>query len=499
MADATKNVDVNIQVKDKTGPGLKKTTQKIKTAATQAGRAASGFVSEQTGRNLSQFNEKTEKGRQLMTAFGGAMGAAGGQVTYYAGTISYVIGRFKMWELATMGIIGGLVAIGAKMLQLANERYNLLIERTNKLVQETDNFTKSIEDMVEAQLFAYVQMSKWDIAEYKNRQKIQALETDLINLQQERSRIAIAAGIYASKATGDIDAQIRKVEDSIRKATDAMDLLEKGERLETLTRGRRERERKTRGAEGGEFWSVFTIDTDQLLSDVNKGIDELMGARQQALVRARELERQYYEDSARVREENENRRLHILQAAADAEKRIRDNAIREERQAAEKRMEYVGMGADAMIGLFQAIATGSAEQISEVLKGMALEALARSAWHGIMAIFSSFFAPWQTGQHATMAALFAGFAATYGAGSIIARGGAGGGGGGGRGGGGGYGATPGGGGYVSERTREEKRYTIIVNGHLINTSPDYDRVFSEGATSYEESQNPGKTWSSFEG
>jgi len=45
------------------------------------------MVDQNMGRAMSQFNEKTEKGRQLMTAFGGTLGAVGGQATYYAGSV----------------------------------------------------------------------------------------------------------------------------------------------------------------------------------------------------------------------------------------------------------------------------------------------------------------------------------------------------------------------------------------------------------------------------
>jgi hypothetical protein len=81
----------------------------LKGAAQEGNRQAES--TKKMGMAMSAFNEKTEKGRQLMTAFGGSLGAAGGQATYYAGTLSYVIGRFSKAELATMGLIGGLVAI----------------------------------------------------------------------------------------------------------------------------------------------------------------------------------------------------------------------------------------------------------------------------------------------------------------------------------------------------------------------------------------------------
>uniref|UniRef100_A0A6M3XRL3 Uncharacterized protein n=1 Tax=viral metagenome TaxID=1070528 RepID=A0A6M3XRL3_9ZZZZ len=87
---------------------------KVGNTAAIAGKKVShmgGMLGDKASRAMSGFNEKTEKGRQLLTAFGGAIGGAAGQAVYYGGTLSYVIGRFKPWELGIMAVVGAIAAL----------------------------------------------------------------------------------------------------------------------------------------------------------------------------------------------------------------------------------------------------------------------------------------------------------------------------------------------------------------------------------------------------
>ncbi len=65
--------------------GFKGTTRKVEAAAAQMANKTGSLVNKKMGAAMGQFNEKTEKGRQLLTTFGGAVGGAAGNVVYYAG------------------------------------------------------------------------------------------------------------------------------------------------------------------------------------------------------------------------------------------------------------------------------------------------------------------------------------------------------------------------------------------------------------------------------
>lgn len=95
---AEQEVTIIIKAKDMTSEEMIKIKKRIEGAAKETGKKAGGMVTEQTGKALSQLNEKTEKGRQLLTTFGGAMGGVAGQAVYYGGTLCLD----KATEVATM-------------------------------------------------------------------------------------------------------------------------------------------------------------------------------------------------------------------------------------------------------------------------------------------------------------------------------------------------------------------------------------------------------------
>lgn len=118
--------------------GYQVTAGKITKAAGTMATKTSGLVNDKMGRSMSMFNEKTEKGRQLLTTFGGAVGGAAGNVVYYAGTLSYVVGRFSVWEL---GIMGVLAAIGGLAWALSG-----LTEEEKKAAKALEEFNKELTD-----------------------------------------------------------------------------------------------------------------------------------------------------------------------------------------------------------------------------------------------------------------------------------------------------------------------------------------------------------------
>jgi hypothetical protein len=98
MADLQRRLDMLEQRLGKAG-----------TSAKKAGNEFEGLVGEQTGKKLGRFNERTEKGRQLLVAFGGAAGGAAGNLVYYGGTLSSVVGTFSKFEI---GVMGAVAAVG---------------------------------------------------------------------------------------------------------------------------------------------------------------------------------------------------------------------------------------------------------------------------------------------------------------------------------------------------------------------------------------------------
>lgn len=166
---------------------------------------ARGFGSSatDTARQLGAFNEKTEKGRQLMTAFGGTLGGVAGQATYFAGTIGYVIGKFSIWELSIMAVIGGIAVLGTKMYEIATRDFKAIEEATKKYREETDKLTKSINDMYDAEVkrqrgLSELQLARED-AESERRKIMKHIETIQNKMLAEQSEASSQGYLTAEK------------------------------------------------------------------------------------------------------------------------------------------------------------------------------------------------------------------------------------------------------------------------------------------------------------
>lgn len=519
----TKDVVFTAKMRDATGPGFESIKRKSKAAAVQMANTTGALVSDKTGRAMSQFNERTEKMRQLVLLSSSSMGNLAGSMVYYGGTLSYVLGIFKPWQIALLAVA---VAVGwlGKVLLEESEHAKAWRKELKKTKEEVKGLGESVTGFLESQK----RMRAGWTAEEGHLAKVQ---DEIVGVRQQLRRIDFEIKEYWTKNWKDAAKQF--VPEDIRKRGEAFqaelsrlrawetDLINADHKTRLIAINKTEKEMKEKAAEAAKRRAVerrkemeqFAAFQRAKVAAFVKGLKAMLDAERQAevdrtarIVRINQAlaqheagkERRIVEgaDAATARRQKE---LDVEAYWEDRKYVVADQAARKklemEKAAAEQRMEYAAMGADAMISLFGAIATGSAQQVADTLKAMAFEALARAAWHGIMAVASALLGGGlHTGQHATMAALYAGFAATYGAGALAASGMAGGGGGG--------GGAIGGGGYdISQRAgyqergeEDQKTYAVFyVYGHqFFGNDVRGDRDLNDRVVRYKESQNPGR-------
>lgn len=524
--EVTKNVVFTAKMRDDTKAGFDKVKRNARAASKEMAKASGAMVSEKAGRAMSQFNEKTEKGRQLLTAFGGAVGGAAGNVVYYGGTLSYVIGRFSVWELAIMGVvavIGGLIYIITR----ASKQEKIWASRIKESRKQLDQLHRSVTDFLESERQQAEGWSRQDVHLAKVNAQMRVQTARLKEFGKEYQKLWNKAS-YAEMVAGVADVsdamvsgvtqawvelgrlqklkeQLLVSDEAAKRKVMAREFKEQTEAIAEAAKRRAEERRKE-----AEQLKAFQLTK---VAAFTKGLKATLDAERQAEVertarflRINEAVRAYLDRQQEIRDiafqrKYEGWRAELAIEASlnmqrfDMAEKTRQEALDREKAAAEQRLEYAAMGADAMVGLFSAIATGSARQVADTLKAMAFEALARAAWHGIMAVASALLGGGlHTGQHATMAALYAGFAATYGAGAMVASGLAGGGGGGGGiGGGGGYDISNRAG-YEERGEEDQKTYAVFyVYGHqFFGNDVRGDRDLNDRVVRYKESQNPGR-------
>jgi hypothetical protein len=152
-----------------------------------------------------------------MTAFGGSLGAAGGQATYYAGTLAYVAGRFSIWELSIMAVVGSLFAMGKVLYDVANRQMQDMIKATEEGTKRVKELTKATDDLYEAEynLFFGIDKKKKLLEDAKFEkwyldQRASNLRETLRKVQQRAWEASDEAGRYMQAQMNEIRKQIRQ-------------------------------------------------------------------------------------------------------------------------------------------------------------------------------------------------------------------------------------------------------------------------------------------------
>jgi len=495
MADVVDKVSVPVEVQDKTGPGLAKATKSISKSATQM----SGMVGEKAGRAMSQFNEKTEKGRQLLTTFGGAMGGVAGETVYYAGTLSYVIGRFSLWELGIMAVVAAIGALvwvltdateetealekaserAAKFIVKLRDSVDDLAESSRRQLNNMDAYSIAIDktsktvDMYKESIDGLTTLIKEEEKESLHRSdeyyfrlnKRAQMENELKEVEAEHARLKVIQLDHynAKEAEFSADQKRRWEEEKKRDEERARKERERGART-----GARDTGYKMRFGEGGEIDIAAAMEAD-----------------------ARAV--------AKWEADNERRKLSLelaarnaeVQAFADAE--ARKNAILQ--QAYDYRMSMVDQYSGMVIGVLGAMAAAEEGQ-AMAAAGAQLKALGlTNLWEGLTEGARSLaaLAMWDYKGfvlHGTAALEHGAIAAALGAGGAAMSSV----GGGGRGGGAAASTAANlpqsqAGGRKDEA--QGTTYNFYIGGSQILGS-DADRIFADGAQRHITSQSPGR-------
>jgi len=523
-----KNVDVNIRARDKTKKGVQQATRNLRSAAADVRRSTSTMVSEQAGRSLSQFNEKTEKGRQLLVAFGGAVGGAAGNVVYYAGTLSYVVGRFKLWELAIMAVtavIGGLVWMLTRQSEQEkewNKRLETSKKRLDQLTASVDQFIAAqnqniegwsaaerklseVNDELESQHRNYQQAIK-DIKEWENsapaievlekqypEHLVRAYWQSLLGLGQAQKMSTKLVEVDAKVKEKAFDAELKRQQEEEKKEAQrrAQELARKkdleAQSMLSQTIPMFERDQRKLGAfyHWYEGWLVSIEDayansTDNIHRMMEENADRAEKVRRNEIQRyLDDVQKQIDADeaAAKKREENIGHTVDMVSTALDATAQLTEI--------------YDLFGeSSAKTAKERARAEGMRLAFINTIDALTETALAAGAY-AIGDIFGGT-------QHAIAAGLHWAAAAAAGGNPEKAGGYSGGGG------AGGYDnrrSTPGSS-YFGDNQRQKgggDTYILKVGrgGVLIQTEADYGRVFREGAQMDVESQSPGATWRDF--
>ena len=130
--------------------GLEKKLKGAGRAGKKGGQELGALVPPGLSKNLTRMNEKTEVARQLLTQMGGATGAAAGQIVYYGGSLSKVIGGFTKFEWSAIGAVGALAAVGYALVQIVKGPINDAIKGFEHVAEVTKKSTDAARAYIRA-------------------------------------------------------------------------------------------------------------------------------------------------------------------------------------------------------------------------------------------------------------------------------------------------------------------------------------------------------------
>ncbi len=403
--------------------GFDKSGKKLQSAAKKTGEKMSGFVGKETGQALSQFNEKTEKGRQLLNAFGGAMGGVAGEAVYYGGTLSYVFGRFSKLEMGIMGGIAALTTLGYLMYKQAAGPYKELREETEKLRKETDKLRKSISDFVETEMMTAAGWTRYDKKSLEVKKKIQEQRELELKYVKQIEEIGEASNIYQAKLLEDAEKGLRQVRTQIVLLQGDLAEIAKAEVVTEKAKELKTTEKPKAGTRA------------KIAEDVESGWNqneewrEIQEARLQDTLRYAQEEERIQDWLMQNREARASKAARIEERKQRETQRIQEESLRaqweQERQAAEARVQIASQGIELFEELGTVIAQNEKQRTAVKIAAIIAEAAVQSTMEMARG-FASLATPWLAAAHFTAAGLYAAVAA----GKVAGAAGGGGGGGG---------------------------------------------------------------------
>lgn len=163
------------------------------------------------GQAMSQFNEKTEKGRQVLTAFGGALGESGGQVVYYAGTLSYMVGRFTLAEAAIMGGIAAFTMLGIGLYKLIHGPMDEFVKKTGEMITAFEEAQKSFGKLIDNMMIKLEGLTKFETQILKARRELHKIDIQRLEVMQKITELETSGSMPAIKQRFKLEDHLKKL------------------------------------------------------------------------------------------------------------------------------------------------------------------------------------------------------------------------------------------------------------------------------------------------
>lgn len=402
-----------VTAEDDTGPVFDELGDK----AAKTGEKVSGVFSKDTSKNLAHFNETGSKAAYLLSSMGGVAGQAGAAVTRFGGVVSSLAGKATILELGILAAGVAVVALGAKLYELANEG----LVRTKKAIDDTvESIQKMREEAQKTDLAKALEgLSDLERRRLEYRSKLTELDIELINRDAELIALAVNMAEWTGREARENLEILRAKDETYQKALQASALLKSDvadtERLLALERdrakglfdvyggaaartiaagatsgaggvtGKRSAKKaaKEEASSGPKLRDMLEGGGGTSAADTIRANNEAIEAEEARHQKwLDDINAQFAEAREQRAEELFEREIELRQKWADEDKRIEEERIRQSEEAKRRQAEMVEQAAGiatAVTGIYEKIATSTAKSEKERVKHQAIAAAVYSA------------------------------------------------------------------------------------------------------------------------
>jgi len=403
---ADKEIKVKLSYDGKEGEqAAKKSMGNIKDTTEDVAKKTGTLVNEKMGRAMSQFNEKTEKGRQVLTAFGGAVGGVAGQVTYYAGTFSYIIGRFNLMEMAVMGVTAVLGGMAYAFLQVD--------KRAKAAAEELRKHRKALSELNEKLLEAELLASGLTSAEvsfemaYAEYQAVETFAEEARKKVEElKQRVKEGKDFTADELEEAIDRRSywnRQLLESEKKAELAQAKVDAGRLAKRREQIKREAELEKKRAEA--------LKKARKKSDPYSMSSEYMDEHVIAFKKEQERLKKEADQIIKAQVSWEQRRIRVMLALKEKEEKEKTAIAEREARLRERMVDKTIRNSISLFEEMGSLFAANEEQRKAVRIAAIIATAAYEAAMEVAAGFANIERPWVAAAHFTAAALYGAVAA----------------------------------------------------------------------------------------
>ncbi len=190
MTEFVDKTKIVAEMVDNVAPGAKQVEKSVNKMGKKVAKDMDTFVGGKATKALVGFNETSEVSRQLLTQFGGEMGAQAGMVTFYGASLLKLVAKMNPLNLALTVAGAAAGALGFALNKMNNEALNDSIEKFGEMSKELEKVNETTESFIENQRLAALGITAVEKAALTAKKRLTGMRLAVAGLEDQLVELA---------------------------------------------------------------------------------------------------------------------------------------------------------------------------------------------------------------------------------------------------------------------------------------------------------------------